>query len=68
MNLKGEHFTAHVHDGDSVKAGQLLVSFDMEKIQAAGYDTVIPLIFTDPGNQMDTRGIQMRSVKHGDRI
>lgn len=68
VNLKGEHFTAHVHDGDSVKAGQLLVSFDMEKIQAAGYDTVIPLIFTDPGNQMDTSGIQMRSVKHGDRI
>lgn len=47
VNLKGKYFTAHVKDGDSVKQGQLLIEFDREQIEKAGYDTVIPMIFTD---------------------
>lgn len=47
VNLKGKYFTAHVKDGDYVKQGQLLVEFDKEQIEKAGYDTVIPMIFTD---------------------
>ena len=47
VNLQGKYFTAHVKDGDTVKKGQLLVEFDKEQIEKAGYDTVIPMIFTD---------------------
>lgn len=47
VNLKGKFFEAHVQDGDSVKKGQLLISFDQAQIEKAGYDTVIPMIFTD---------------------
>lgn len=47
VNLQGKYFTAHVKDGDLVKRGQLLVEFDKEQIEKAGYDTVIPMIFTD---------------------
>ncbi|MDE7313125.1 MAG: glucose PTS transporter subunit IIA [Eubacterium sp.] len=47
VNLQGKYFEAHVKDGDVVKKGQLLVSFDKEQIEKAGYDTVIPMIFTD---------------------
>ena len=47
VNLKGKYFTAHVKDGDIVKRGQLMVEFDREQIEKAGYDTVIPMIFTD---------------------
>ncbi len=47
VKLEGKHFTAHVKDGDLVKKGQLLVEFDKEAIERAGYDTVIPMIFTD---------------------
>lgn len=47
VNLQGKYFTAHVKNGDSVKKGQLLLSFDQEQIEKAGYDTVIPMIFTD---------------------
>ncbi len=46
-NLHGKHFTAHVKDGDAVKKGQLLISFDKPQIEKAGYDTTIPMIFTD---------------------
>lgn len=47
VNLQGKYFTPHVNTGDIVKKGQLLIEFDKESIQKAGYDTVIPMIFTD---------------------
>ena len=47
VNLQGKYFTAHVKDNDVVKKGQLMIEFDREQIQKAGYDTVIPMIFTD---------------------
>lgn len=47
VNLKGKFFEAYVKDGDIVKKGQLLISFDKAQIEKAGYDTSIPMIFTD---------------------
>lgn len=47
VNLQGKYFTAHVSDGDVVKKGDLLIEFDKEQIEKEGYDTVIPMIFTD---------------------
>lgn len=44
VNLKGQFFTSHVNQGDHVKAGDLLVEFDMEKIKEAGYDVITPVI------------------------
>lgn len=47
VNLQGKYFTAHVKDGDIVKQGQLMIEFEKDQIEKAGYDTVIPMIFTD---------------------
>lgn len=44
VNLRGEHFTAHVAQGDHVKVGDLLVEFDMEAIKGAGYDVITPIV------------------------
>ena len=45
VNMQGDGFEAFVADGDTVKAGQKLLSFDREKIQQAGYsDTVVVLL------------------------
>ncbi|MEH2958081.1 glucose PTS transporter subunit IIA [Candidatus Merdisoma sp. JLR.KK006] len=68
VNLNGEHFTAHVKDGDKVKAGQLLIEFDLKKIGEKGYDTVIPMIFTDPDHQPDMSGWELREVRQGERL
>lgn len=48
VKLNGEHFTAHVNHGDTVKAGDLLIEFDPAAIKAAGYDTTTPIIVTNP--------------------
>lgn len=68
VNLQGKYFTAHVKDGDTVKAGQPLVSFELDQVKKAGYDTVIPLVFTDPDHQISVSSLKMRHVTHGDRI
>lgn len=47
VELKGEGFTAHVGEGDSVKKGQLLISFDKNLIEKRGYVTITPVIVTN---------------------
>lgn len=42
--MKGEGFSVHVAQGDHVEQGQLLVTFDREKIAAAGYDDTTMVI------------------------
>ena len=44
VELGGKYFEAHIKEGDSVKAGQKLISFDMAKIKEAGYSLVTPFI------------------------
>lgn len=44
VGLNGEHFTAHVIDGQLVKKGDLLLTFDLEAIEAAGYDMITPVV------------------------
>ena len=48
VELNGEGFTAHVSEGDSVKKGQTLITFDKELITSKGYKTVTPVIVTNP--------------------
>ena len=48
VELNGEGFTAHVSEGDRVKKGQNLITFDKELIASKGYKTVTPVIVTNP--------------------
>lgn len=50
VSLEGKGFEAHVKQGDSIKAGDKLISFDIPTIQAAGLVTETPIIVT---NQAD---------------
>lgn len=47
VELNGECYTAHVAEGDTVHAGQLLISFDPNAIQEKGYNTTTPVIITN---------------------
>lgn len=48
VELNGEGFTAHVSEGDRVKKGQTLITFDKAFIASKGYKTVTPVIVTNP--------------------
>ena len=47
VKLDGKYFDVKVKDGDTVKAGDLLVEFDQAAIEAEGYDTVTPVIIAN---------------------
>ena len=47
VELNGEPFTAHVKVGDKVKAGQLLLDADLDKIKAAGKPATTMVIVTN---------------------
>ena len=45
--MNGEGFTIHVAEGDRVKAGQELITFDPEKIRAAGHTVTTIMVITN---------------------
>ena len=47
VQLNGEGFEAKVSQGDRVKKGQLLVTFDKEFIESKGYCMETPVIVTN---------------------
>lgn len=47
VNLNGEPFHNLVNQGDTVKKGDLLLTFDIEAIKKAGYDTTTPVLVTN---------------------
>ena len=53
VKLKGEHFTAQAAQGDKVKKGQVLLTFDPAAIREAGYDTTTPVVVTNAAEFAD---------------
>lgn len=47
VRLKGEFFESHVTDKQIVKKGDLLVTFDRDKILEKGYDLITPILITN---------------------
>ncbi|WP_323635584.1 beta-glucoside-specific PTS transporter subunit IIABC [Pectobacterium polaris] len=47
VQLEGQHYQMHVAEGDKVTKGQLLLEFDLDAIQKAGYDIVTPMVITN---------------------
>lgn len=56
VKLEGKYFEPQVKDGDRVKAGQLLMKFDIASIRRAGYDVVTPVIVTNHAELQITKG------------
>lgn len=51
--LQGQGFRAHVAEGDTVAAGQTVITYDVPSIVAAGLNPIVPVVIMDerePGN------------------
>ena len=68
VNLKGKYFTSHVSSGSSVKAGDLLVEFDLDAIKKEGYNPITPVVVTNGDDYI--RSVNMaksgEKVQHGE--
>ncbi|MCT8137155.1 PTS glucose transporter subunit IIA [Anaerobacillus sp. CMMVII] len=47
VTMKGEGFTGHVNEGDKVKVGDKLISFDLELIKEKAASTITPVVITN---------------------
>lgn len=68
VNLQGQYYEAHVKVGDKVRAGDLLLTFDRPAIEAAGYETVTPVLLTNTDDYRDVQAVTGRDVVPGDRV
>ena len=67
VQLNGKYFKVNVQVGDQIKRGDLLVSFDKEKVEKAGFDTVCMLIVTE-ANGKTLNKTKERKIKVGEEV
>lgn len=47
VQLKGDGFTAHLSQGDSVTAGQVVITYDVASVVAKGLNPIVPVVVMD---------------------
>ena len=68
VELGGKYYETHVSEGDHVKAGQLLITFDMDRIKAEGYDVTTPLIVTNTDEYQDIKVLKTGKTDYRDHV
>ena len=68
VELGGKGFDVKVKTGDAVKQGQELIRFDLDAIQKAGYETVTPIVVTNPEDYLDVVSVKSGKVNPGDTL
>lgn len=66
--LKGAPFKAHVTTGTHVKAGDLLLDFDIEAIKAADCETICPIVITNSDDYAKIEQTYTGAVKELDAV
>jgi PTS system glucose-specific IIA component len=47
VQLKGDGFTTHLNQGDSVTAGQVVITYDVASVVAKGLNPIVPVVVMD---------------------
>lgn len=69
VNLEGKGFEGYVSQGDKVKVGDKLISFDIDMIKKAGYVTETPVIITNSDKyQVEVLEQLPRVVERGSQL
>lgn len=68
VQMNGDGFTTELTQGQVVKKGQLLGSFDIEKIKAAGFESTVMVIVTNTMSYAEVDKIANQAVKVGETI
>ncbi|HCM89796.1 MULTISPECIES: beta-glucoside-specific PTS transporter subunit IIABC [Vagococcus] len=66
VELEGQGFDKMVAQGDKVKAGDLLVKFDIEKIKASGKPTITPIVVTNSADFLDVLDLNQTEIIDGE--
>ncbi|AEB75760.1 PTS glucose transporter subunit IIA [Clostridium botulinum] len=67
VNLNGEGFTAHISQGDKVKKGDMLITFDKKVIEDKAKSSITPVVITNM-DIVDKMNIDYGKKSQGDKI
>ncbi|MBQ2766214.1 MAG: PTS glucose transporter subunit IIA, partial [Clostridia bacterium] len=65
VKLNGKYFTAHVNSGQTVKRGDLLLSFDMKGIKNEGYKLTSPIVVCNSDEYGEIKTVVSGEVRVG---
>ena len=68
VKLEGKYYTVHVKEGDTIKRGDLLVTFDMEQIKKSGYELTTPIVITNSDDYKEIKTIASGEVNSLDEL
>ena len=68
VQLGGKYFETKAEVGQYVKAGDPIVTFDIDAIKDAGYDVTTPVIITNTPEYLDIIAIDEKQVNKSDKI
>lgn len=68
VQLEGKYFESFVKQGDKVKKGQTLVTFDMEKISNEGYCLETPVLVTNYSDYIDVIENTSKSINSNQEL
>ena len=68
VELNGKYYQTYKEIGDQVKAGDVLLEFDLEEITKAGYDVTTQIVITNLGDYKITKCLTGQQVKAGEEV
>ncbi len=68
VQMAGDGFSTQVKQGQVVKKGDLLGTFNIDKIKAAGYEATVMVIVTNTMSFVEVQGIDNQTVTVGQAI
>lgn len=68
VELNGKYYQTYKEIGDQVKAGDVLLEFDLEEITKAGYDVTTPIVITNLGDYKITKCLTGQQVNAGEEV
>ncbi|WP_459480220.1 PTS beta-glucoside transporter subunit IIBCA [Clostridium saccharoperbutylacetonicum] len=68
VQLEGKHFTPKAKQGDIVKAGDVLLEFDINAIKEEGYSVITPVIVTNSANYLDIIETDKNAVNYKENL
>ena len=68
VSLRGRYFSAFCQNGDAVKTGDLLLSFDLDALEKEGFDTTTPIVITNNTLYQKIETTASGSVTAGDAL
>lgn len=68
VQLDGKYFNPKAKQGDTVKAGDVLLEFDVEAIKAEGYSLITPVIVTNSDQYLDIVETDKKTIDYKEKL